>query len=234
MGLVSNIAASGTPRPNVEAEHSIRVVVIDDSSDYRTVICELLQMLFDVEIVGVGSNGFEAIELTAQTAPDLVIMDVHMPVLDGLEATRRIKADPRGKETMVVTLTASAMDDDRHAVMQSGADGFLSKPLREEDLLEKIRILLNIAYVYEELNGAEGRPLSDGAPQSAESLDNLPLVLLNDLLNATLDGNKKLLDKLIRKVRATGAREAADALQGLADHYAYDSLTRLLEEACRQ
>src|SRR3569832_2414675 len=79
MGLVSNIAASGTPRHNVEAEHSIRVAVIDDSADYRTVICELLQMLFDVEIVGVGSNGFEAIELTAQTAPDLVIMDVHKP-----------------------------------------------------------------------------------------------------------------------------------------------------------
>jgi len=184
--------------------------------------------------VACAADGEAAIRTWEEWKPRLVLMDVHMPVLDGLEATRRIKADPRGKETMVVTLTASAMDDDRHAVMQSGADGFLSKPLREEDLLEKIRILLNIAYVYEELNGAEGRPLSDWAPQSAESLENLPLVLLNDLLNATLDGNKKLLDKLIRKVRATGAREAADALQGLADHYAYDSLTRLLEEACRQ
>jgi len=88
MGLVSNVAASESPLHNIDPEHSIRVVVIDDSADYRTVICELLQMLFDVEIVGLGSNGFEAIELTAQTAPDLVIMDVHMPVLDGIAALK--------------------------------------------------------------------------------------------------------------------------------------------------
>jgi len=190
---------AGTPAP--------AILVVDDQLENRDWLMKLLATVgFSVACA---ADGEAAIRTWEEWKPRLVLMDVHMPVLDGLEATRRIKADPRGKETMVVTLTASAMDDDRHAVMQSGADGFLSKPLREEDLLEKIRILLNIAYVYEELNGAEGRPLSDGAPQSAESLDNLPLVLLNDLLNATLDGNKKLLDKLIHKVRATGAGEAS-------------------------
>jgi len=120
------------------------------------------------------------------------LMDVHMPGMNGIEATRKIKADPRGKETVIVTLTASAMDDDRRAAAEGGADEFLAKPLREDELLDK--------------TGA--------------------------LLNATMTGNKSLLDTLIGKVRAAADAASARALQELADRYEYDALTRLLEETC--
>ena len=73
--------------------------------------------------------------------PRLILMDLHMPFMDGFEATRRIKADPRGKETVIVVLTASALDEDRLTVAQSGADDFLTKPCREDVLLEKMRTL---------------------------------------------------------------------------------------------
>lgn len=125
MGLVSNIAASGTPRHDIETEHSIRVVVIDDSADYRTVICELLQMLFDVEIVGVGSNGFEAIELTAQTAPDLVIMDVHMPVLDGIAAAGLIRH--HFPTTTILMMSGDDSPEMRDRCLEVGADAFTPK-----------------------------------------------------------------------------------------------------------
>ena len=155
-----------------------------------------------------------------------------MPVMDGLEATRRIKADPGGKETVIVVLTASAMDDDRRTVAQSGADDFLAKPCREDELLEKMRALLNIAYDYEEVSEAE-KPslLPRRRALSAERLGQLPRELVEELRNATLSGNKKLLDKLILKVRETEDAESARALQELADKYEYDALTRLLEEA---
>ena len=95
------------------------------------------------------------------------------------------------------------MDEDRRAVSQSGADDFLAKPCREDELLEKMRVLLNIAYDYEEMSDAEGEPLGRPAALSAERLGQLPLELVEELRNATLNGNKKLLDKLILKVRET-------------------------------
>jgi CheY-like chemotaxis protein len=152
-----------------------------------------------------------------------------MPVMDGIEATRKIKANPRGKETLIVALTASAMDEDRRAVFQSGADDFVAKPCNEDELLETMRALLNITYDYEEMNDAEGQHISDAAIPSAERLGRLPLDLVEELRNATLSGNKKLLDKLLIQVREAGDADSAHALQQLADKYEYDTLTRLLE-----
>jgi CheY-like chemotaxis protein len=161
-------------------------------------------------------------------------MDVHMPVMDGLEATRRIKADPRGKETAIVALTASALDDDRRKAAQSGADDFISKPCREDELFEKMRVLLDITYDYEDLSGTEG-PAADGARMlSAEKLRGLPLDLVEELRDATLKGNKRRLDELIGQVVEQEGLPCAHALRELADKYEYDALTRLLDEACRR
>jgi response regulator RpfG family c-di-GMP phosphodiesterase len=158
-------------------------------------------------------------------------MDMHMPGMDGLEATRRIKADPRAKQTAIVTLTASALDDDRRAAFESGADDFLAKPCLEDELLEKMRVLLGITYVYEEVSRTE-RPPAGAATPSAKGLGSLSFKLVEELRNATLSGNKTLLDTLILKVRETEDGASAEALQKLADNYEYDALTQLLEEAC--
>jgi CheY-like chemotaxis protein len=177
-------------------------------------------------------NGAAAIRNWEEWNPGLILMDVHMPIMNGIEATRRIKADPRGKETVIVTLTASALDDDRRAVIQGGADDFLAKPCREDQLLEKMSALLHIAYDYEETSGAEGQPVAGAAALSADKLDQLPRELIEEIRDATLTGDKKLLDKLIVKVREAGDGESAHALQELADKYEYDTLMRLLEESC--
>src|ERR1039457_5042266 len=92
-------------------------------------------------------NGEAAIRNWEEWKPRLILMDVHMPVMDGLAATQRIKADPGGRETVVIALTASAMDDQRLAALQSGVDDFIAKPCDEDELLEKIRAHLNISYV---------------------------------------------------------------------------------------
>jgi CheY-like chemotaxis protein len=179
-------------------------------------------------------NGEAAIRNWEEWNPQLILMDVHMPVMDGLEATRRIKANARGKDTAIVVLTASALDEDRRTVSQSGADDFQAKPCREDELLEKIRVLLNVAYDYEEISGTEGQPLAGLAALSADRLRHLPPELIEELHNATLSGNKRGLNKLILKVRETEDPGSAHALQELADKYEYDALARLLEEACRR
>jgi DNA-binding response OmpR family regulator len=135
---------------------------------------------------------------------------------------------------VIAVLTASAMDDDRRAVSQSGADDYLTKPCREGELLEKLRTLLNIAYDYEAMSEAEGKHPAGAAVLSAERLGQLPLQLLEELRIATLGGKKRHLDELIHKVRETEDVGSAEALQELADRYQYDALTQLLEQACRR
>jgi CheY-like chemotaxis protein len=204
-----------------------KVLVVDDQFENRDWLIKLLTCIgFSVRGA---ENGEAAIRSWEEWIPRLILMDVHMPVMDGLEATRRIRADPRGKETVIFSLTASALHEDRQKIDESGADDFLAKPCREDELLEKIRTHLNLAYEYEDLN--EGEPPAGLAALSAATLGQLPVDLIEELRVATSRGNKRGLDKVILKVAETGDAGSAQALQGLADRYDYDALTRLLEEA---
>jgi len=202
-----------------------RILVVDDQLENRDWLLKLLAAIgFSVRSA---NDGAAAIREWEEWKPNLILMDIHMPVMNGLEATRRIKAQPRGNETFIVTLTASVMEEDRRVVFDSGADAFLTKPCREEELLEKIRVLLKIDYQYEEDVTAR-----DLVALNAGTLALLSPDLAEELRNATADGNKRLLHKLILRVREGAAAGSADALQALADRYDYDALTRLLEDAC--
>jgi PAS domain S-box-containing protein len=207
------------------------VLVVDDQTENRDWLKKLLISVgFPVREA---SNGAAALRVWEEWNPRLILMDVHMPVMDGLEATRRIKADPKGKETVIVTLTASAMEEDRHTASESGADDFLAKPCRADDLLRKIGDLLKIDYDYaDQSEGDADGPLVGAGPVSAARLGQLPPSLLEELRVATSAGKKRVLDKLILNVGETGDVESARGLQALADNYEYDALTRLLEEVC--
>ena len=205
-----------------------RVLVVDDHYENRDWLMKLLTSI-GFSLRG-ADNGEAAVRSWKEWDPHLILMDVHMPVMDGLEASRRIKADPRGKETFIIALTASAMDDNRLAASQSGVDDFLAVPCREDELLDRMRAPLNIAYDYEEMP----QPLAGVAALNAEMLGHLPRELVEELRGATLSGNKRLLDKLILKVRQTEDAGSGQALQELADRYEYDALTEFLEEACRR
>jgi hypothetical protein len=116
--------------------------------------------------------------------------------------------------------------------LQSGADDFVAKPCLEDGLLENMRALLNIAYDYEELRGISSEAVAGVPSLSAEKPGQLPWELIEELRNATLSGNKKLLEELILKVRDAEDAGSANALQELAANYEYDPLTGFLEESC--
>ena len=207
-----------------------KILIVDDQIENRDWLAKLLASIgFSVQIA---DNGEAGIRNWEAWDPELILMDVHMPVMDGLEAIRRIKTDPRGKETVIVALTASAMDDDRKTAYQSGADDFLSKPCRESELLEKIGRHLNIQYEYEKMSqDHEDWPLVGVETLGVERLGLLPLEMLNQLGNATLGGDKKSLDHLILEISKTLDVGVAQALQELANNYDYDALTKLLDAA---
>jgi CheY-like chemotaxis protein len=172
------------------------------------------------------------VDVWRQWNPDLILMDVHMPVMDGLQATRTIKSDPSGPDTIIIALTASALDEDRKAVTESGADGFLSKPCSEDQIFASVGSMLQIRYEYEgEMDQPEVRA-DNGSPEAhEEKLRFLPEPLIRAMRDAVLAGDKSRLDDLILKVREAGHADSADTLQHLADRYEYETLTSLLQEA---
>lgn len=115
----------------------IRVVIADDHSVVRTGLDQLLSTEDDIELVGSAANGAEAVELTAATQPDVVLMDLSMPVMDGTEATRRIVA--ARPNVRVVVLTSFA--DDRHIAdaLDAGAIGYVLKHADPDELIGAVR-----------------------------------------------------------------------------------------------
>jgi DNA-binding NarL/FixJ family response regulator len=95
----------------------------------------------DMQVVGEASNGAEAVELVAHHHPDVVLMDIRMPVTDGIEATRQIVAAGEGAVTKVLILTTFDLDEYVYSALRAGASGFLLKDTRPEDLLAGIRTL---------------------------------------------------------------------------------------------
>ena len=131
----------------------------------------------------------------------------------------------------IVALSASAMDEDRRAVAQSGADDFLSKPCREEDLVDTIAACLKIVYQYQDQDETSVYPAAAPRMSLPARLRELPPELVEGLRKATRSGNKRLLDNLIRSVREREP-DSASALQRMADQYEYDSLNVIFEEVC--
>lgn len=115
----------------------MKVLICDDQDIVRDGLKLLLKLEPDIEIVGVASDGAEAVDLTAQKKPDLVLMDLKMPIMNGVEATREIKA--KYPEVKVLVLTTYGTDEWVFDAIRAGASGYLLKDARREGVLEAIR-----------------------------------------------------------------------------------------------
>ncbi|MBT2478104.1 response regulator transcription factor [Streptomyces sp. ISL-94] len=118
----------------------IRVVLIDDQPLIRTGLRVLIADTPDLEVVGEAGKGGEAVELVQRLRPDVAIMDIRMPGMDGIEATRRINADPESK-TRVLVLTTFDDDEYVYGALRAGASGFLVKDMPLETIFDGIRVV---------------------------------------------------------------------------------------------
>ncbi|MFE7527917.1 response regulator [Kitasatospora sp. NPDC057542] len=118
----------------------IRVVLVDDQPLIRTGLRVLIADAPDLEVVGEAGDGAEAVELVTRLRPDVAVMDIRMPGTDGIEATRRITADP-DLPTHVLVLTTFDDDDYVYGALRAGASGFLVKDLALETILDGIRVV---------------------------------------------------------------------------------------------
>ena len=200
-----------------------RVLIVDDDQNNRSWLHKLLDSLGFC--LREAENGQEAVRLCAEWNPQLVLMDIRMPVMNGLEATRRIRENPGGASISIIALTASVMGTEQCEILRVGANDYLAKPCREHELLAKLQAHLGIDYLY--------APEHSQRDQDSGMLrpDPLPAQLSGTMRKAILDGDKEGLDELIRELEQSDARSAS-VLQQLADQYEYDALTNLLEETC--
>lgn len=119
----------------------VRVAVADDQALIQQGLRSQLGYATDMEFVGAASNGVEALELAMTTLPDVLLMDVRMPVLDGISATRRITAEPACAGIHVLILTTFHLDEYVYDALAAGASGFLLKDCTPEELLQGIRVV---------------------------------------------------------------------------------------------
>ena len=118
----------------------VRILLVDDQLLFRKGLRALLEDEEDMEVVGEASDGAQALDRARTAKPDVVLMDINMPVCNGVEATRMIKAER--PETKIIALTVSDEDDDLFEAIKSGASGYLLKDLRPEELFDLIRGVL--------------------------------------------------------------------------------------------
>lgn len=119
---------------------TVRVVLADDQTLVRAGFAQLLARDPEIEVVGEVGDGQAAIDLVREHQPDVVLMDIRMPVMDGLEATRRILADTRTSDTSVVVLTTFETDENVFTALQVGATGFLLKDIEPDELRRAVKV----------------------------------------------------------------------------------------------
>jgi signal transduction histidine kinase/CheY-like chemotaxis protein len=193
---------------------SYRQLIVEDQMENRLLIRRILAGL-DLP-VHEALNGLEAVEQFRQWQPQLIWMDHLMPMMDGVEATRRIRQLPGGSEARIVALTASAFHEERGKLLQAGMDAVIRKPFRQEEIWECLHQQLGLEFIYEVTKpaAAEPQPLET---ISADALRALP---------------PKLLDALREKANELNLQETLDVIDEIAmeDAELANSLRRSVED----
>ena len=154
----------------------IRVLLVDDQPLIRSGFRALLDLEDDIEVVAEAADGKEGLELAREHLPDIALIDIQMPVIDGIEATRRIAADPALAQVHVVILTNYGLDEYVFDALRAGAAGFLVKDILPDDFLHAVRVaargdaLLAPSITRKLIDRYVSQPLNTGAERGLEEL----------------------------------------------------------------
>ena len=151
-----------------------------------------------------------------------------MPVMDGHEATQRIKAMPQGQSTVIVALTATAFEEDRETILLEGCDDFVRKPFRKEVIYDTLAKHLGVSFVYEEEEAGAVTP--EAGTLSAEALATQPSDWLAELRAATIKADMNRMLALTGEIRGQDAG-LAEALETLIQDFEYKRILTLIENA---
>jgi CheY-like chemotaxis protein len=205
-----------------------RLLVVEDRDANRELLVKLLTPLgFDVQTA---INGKEAVEVSERWEPHLIWMDLRMPVMDGYEATRRIRSTTKGQAMVIIALTASAFEEDRALVLSAGCDDFMRKPFREQEIFDALVRHLGVRFVYDEAGAQTVQDQAEVAEDvlSPASLAMLPPEWTAEFHQAATQADADHALGLIEQIRE-GRELLADALANLVNNFRFDTLMDLTQ-----
>ena len=202
-----------------------RVLIVDNTPENLKVVVNLLK------IVGFETNeavnGKDAITRFKEWNPDLILMDLRMPVMDGYEATRVIKLTKKGKQTPIIALTASAFEGGERKAEMLGFHGYIRKPFRENELFATIGKILGIDYNYEVDTSSLHTTFHMDEDVILRNIAKLPEKLLSQMSDALSVANISQLIKLIKSIDSADS-QLSQYLMKFARNYDYEYLERIL------
>lgn len=209
-----------------------RLLIVEDRWENQQLLTRLLAPIgFEIKVA---NNGQEGVELWQEWQPHLIWMDVRMPVMDGYEATRRIKATPQGGNTVIIALTANALEDQRAVALKVGCDGYIRKPFHESEIFTAIENHLGVRYLYEEKVadqeaecGINGQDVIE-AKLTPERFNVVSGELISELRQATTRGNFNRMHEIIVQISRYDV-SLAKSLEKMVNDFAYDQILNLLK-----
>ncbi|GAB4181838.1 MAG: hypothetical protein Fur006_17160 [Coleofasciculaceae cyanobacterium] len=176
-----------------------RILVVDDRDYNRQLLVKLLKPLgFEVQEA---TNGNEALEIWNSYSPHLIWMDMRMPVMDGYEATKRIKGTIKGQATAVIALTASVWEEEKAVILSAGCDDFVRKPFHKEAIFDMMAKHLGVRYIYQEQESPSRPANVTGEPLNlTDLLAEMPKKWIVKLHKAALDADSELVSKILEDV----------------------------------
>lgn len=173
-------------------QKTYKILIADDQMDSRTFLAKLLEMTgFEVRQAG---DGEEAVHIARSWMPDLILMDIRMPRMSGIEATSLLKSQQDTSSIYIVALTASALEEDRQSIMESGFDGFIRKPFKEGELFDEIAHHLTLQFQYKE------DEISPVGILNQTMILSLPQEIRDELYDAVITLDKDLIIHTIEKI----------------------------------
>ncbi len=219
----------GTHRGKIIAletgQPTYRILIAEDQPENRLLLYKILQPLgFELKEA---VNGQEAVDICKAWTPHLVWMDIRMPVMNGLEATRLIRAAEFGKNIKIIALTAHALEEERLEILNAGCDDFIRKPYRESEIFEAMRRYLGVKFVYGENSGLDA--INEIVESYESSLMKLPIGMQKEFFEAL-----ELLDEVaclqaIDKI-ADINDELAKTLRSMIENLQYKQLLVALDK----
>ncbi len=198
-------------------QHRYRILVVDDKLSNRELLVQLLsQVGFEVRVA---KNGQEAIEVWETFEPHLIFMDMQMPVMNGYEATKEIKATLKGKATVIIAITASVFEEQKPDILSSGCNDIIHKPFVDQVIFNKIKQYLGVRFIYEK---SETSNQSDWV-LSISAMQKLPESWLTDLEASALALDDQMLYRLIAQIEQQET-ELAKVLISYTENFQYDKI----------
>ncbi len=200
-----------------------RILIVEDQLDNQLLLTKLLESVgFHVKLA---ENGEQGIQLFQSWHPHFIWMDRRMPVMDGMEATRRIRELPGGKDVKIAAVTASAFAEERSVMLAGGMDDYVRKPFRAKEIYDCLEKHLRVKYIYQDVP----EPQEQEVTLTPEMMESLPEALRGELIEALKSLDCARIEAVIQRIAALD-KTLQKKLSQLAGNFNYEAILRVLQQ----